>query len=177
MGKRGLMAVVGLLMLSFGFIVSCNKSSSPTAAASILNGVWYAESTVVSTQLLNPDTFSTKITITGTNYDMMRYTYLHSSSGGVVDSVEELGTIASVPSGVTSFAQGDSIVFTPKLTKQFMDNTFAWDTCTSNGVPCQASTPSSYKVKIVDTLGSVFWDDSFPDCSGEDYILWHLKKQ
>jgi hypothetical protein len=144
---------------------------------SILTGIWYAESTVVTTQINNPDTFSTLITITGNNYVMMRYTYLHSSSGGYVDSVQEFGTITSIPPGVTDFVQGDSILFTPSLTKQFLDNTLTWDTCTSNGIPCQASTPSTYKVHIVDSAGGVFWDDSFPDCSGEDYILWHLKKQ
>lgn len=179
MVNRGLLAAVGALVLSSVMVISCNKKSPVTPSVS-LAGTWYAKGTAVSNQGINdPDTFSTSITITGNTYFMQRTTYLHSSSGGNADSVNEYGTLTTIPAGtgISELANGDSVVFTPTTTVEYLNNFAAWDTCTSLGVPCQASTVSQHKVHIVDSAGGVFWGDSFPDCSGEDYILWHLKKQ
>ena len=169
--KRGLLAAAGVLALSIGVTICCNKSSS-TAPASVVAGTWYALGTVVTTQVNNPDTFSTRITIIGNNYVMMRSTYIHASSTGNQDSMREYGTVSSVPAG---FANGDSIIFTPAVDSEYMFNTNTWEACT--GLYCPLGTPEQFKIDIVDSAGGTYWDGSFPDFKGEGWILTSLKKQ
>jgi hypothetical protein len=143
-----------------------------TTTGPLVAGTWYGIATVVTTQVDNPDTFSTRISITGNNYVMMRSTYIHASSTGNQDTMMEYGTVSSVPAG---YANGDSIIFTPDSNSEYMFNTGLWETCT--GLYCPVATPERFKINIKDSAGGTNWDDSFPDFKGEGWYLTYLKKQ